>query len=244
LADVHAALDHYVSAIPWGRVRSTATHISTDIDYHLVSDDEMETALKRRSHAGRFERDVFASYINEAFLSALERASNPLVFQFSFGAEPLPYETGSRLSQSTIGQVGEMIGRHPKLHFQCFLSSRHANQSMATLGRELPNFSLAGYWWHNFFPDVIRQVIAERLEMLPLNKQVGFFSDAYCIEWTYAKWALVRGQLAEVLASAVERGQYTVQDAVTISEAILYQTPRKLLGMMPRKDFGASKIHL
>ena len=25
----------------------------------------------------------------------------------------------------------------------------------------------------------IRQVMAERLEMLPLNKQIGFFSDAF-----------------------------------------------------------------
>jgi cytochrome c-type biogenesis protein CcmF len=32
-------------------------------------------------------------------------------------------------SQSSIGQLGEMIGRHPRLRFQCFLSSRHANQS-------------------------------------------------------------------------------------------------------------------
>src|SRR5206468_1235702 len=82
-----------------------------------------------------------------------------IVFQFSFGAEPLPFETGSRLSQQTISQVAAMIARHPKLRFQCFLSSRHANQSLCTLARELSNFSLAGYWWHNFFPDTIGQVI-------------------------------------------------------------------------------------
>ena len=88
--------------------------------------------------------------------------------------------------QNDLRQLAEMIARHPRLRFQCFLSSRHANQSLCTLARELPNFSLAGYWWHNFFPDVIRQVIGERLDMLPLNKQIGFFSDAYCVEWSYA----------------------------------------------------------
>jgi hypothetical protein len=106
---------------------------------------------------------------HEAFLSALEEHGDEIVFQFSLGAEPLPFETVSRLSQATIAQLAEMIARHPKLRFQCFLSSRHANQSLCTLARELPNLSLAGYWWHNFFPDVIRQVIAERLDMLPLN---------------------------------------------------------------------------
>ena len=47
----------------------------------------------------------------------------------------------------------------------------------------------------------------ERLEMLPANKQVGFFSDAYCVEWTYAKAMLVRKQLARVLAENIEHGQ-------------------------------------
>ncbi len=79
---------------------------------------------------------------------------------------------------------------------------------MCTLARELPNLSLAGYWWHNFFPDAIAQVMRERLEMLPANKQVGFFSDAYCAEWSYAKAVIVRKILARVLAERIELGQF------------------------------------
>src|SRR5206468_11280071 len=45
LADVHSAVKHYVSSIPYDRVLSTATHISTDIDFQPVSDSEMEQAL-------------------------------------------------------------------------------------------------------------------------------------------------------------------------------------------------------
>src|SRR4051812_36487309 len=185
LADVHAAVTHYVQSIP--DVLSTATHLSTDINYGVVSESEMEAALARRAQATEKERDIYASYVNERFLRELENTTNLIVFQFSLGAEPLPFETASRLSQRTIGQLAEMIARHPGLRFQCFLASRHANQSLCTLARELPNFSLAGYWWHNFFPDTIRQVMNERLDMVPLNKQIGFFSDAYCVEWTYAK---------------------------------------------------------
>src|SRR5438128_5031784 len=234
LHDVHAAIKPYVSAIPYGQVLATGTHISTDIDCRPISATAMEAALKGREQAGPAERDIYASYTNEAFLTELEKHGEEIVFQFSFGAEPLPFETGSRLAQRTISQVAEMIGRHPRLRFQCFLSSRHANQSLCTLARELPNFSLAGYWWHNFFPDVIRQVIAERLDMLPLNKQVGFFSDAYCVEWTYAKAIMVRKQMARVFAEKVEQGQYTVDDALAIARSILFETPQTLLGMRPR----------
>lgn len=234
LADVHAAIAHYVSAMPLGKILSTATHISTDIDFRPVNDAQMEAALARRPQAGPAERDIYAAYINEAFLTALEKHGDQIVFQFSFGAEPLPFETASRLSQASIGQLGEMIGRHPRLRFQCFLASQHANQSLCTLARELPNLSLAGFWWHNFFPGVIRQVMAERLDMLPANKQVGFFSDAYCVEWTYGKSILVRKQLARVLAEKIGEGQFTLDESLAVARAILFESPQSLLGLKPR----------
>ena len=133
----------------------------------------------------------------------------------------------------TYAQLAEMVGRHPKLRFQCFISSRHANQTLCTMCRELPNFSLAGFWWHNFFPAAIRHVMAERLDMVPVNKQVGFFSDAYAVEWAYAKAIIVRKQMARVLAEKVAQGQYSVEDALRVAREILFETPQSILGMTP-----------
>ena len=107
---------------------------------------------------------------------------------------------------------------------------------MCTLARELPNLSLAGYWWHNFFPDTIAQVMRERLEMLPANKQVGFFSDAYCVEWSYAKAVLVRKILARVLAERIELGPVRSESRHWSSPAsILFESPQSLLGIVPRR---------
>lgn len=232
LGDVHAAVEHYVEAMPADRILSTATHISTDIDFAPVNGAQMAAALERRPDAGVAERDVYASYVNEAFLTRLEAVhGDRIVFQFSFGAEPLPFETGSRLTQRSIGQLAEMVARRPGLRFQCFLASRHANQALCTLCRELPNLSLAGYWWHNFFPGTIRQVMEERLDMLPTNRQVGFFSDAYCVEWAYAKAALARRMLAQVLAQKVAQGQYTRDEALSVARAVLYDCARETLRM-------------
>ena len=117
LEDVHDAIAHYVANIPYGQIVSTATHLSTDIDYRDVTDAEMASAIGRRDRAGPAERDCYASYVNEAFLTALETHADEIVFQFSFGAEPLPFETASRLSQRTIGQVATLIGRHSQAAF-------------------------------------------------------------------------------------------------------------------------------
>jgi hypothetical protein len=234
LADVHAAIDYYVSVIPYADIISMATHLSTDIDYRLVGDAEMEAALARRPQAGLAERSLYAAYVHEAFLTALEPHGREIVFQFSLGAEPLPFETGARLNQVTLAQLADTIARHPGLRFQVLLASRHANQTLCTYARELPNFSLAGYWWHNFFPSAITQIIDERLDMVPANKQIAFFSDAYCVEWSYGKWLMVRKLLASALAARVDRGQYTIADALSIARTILYETPQTLLGMVPR----------
>jgi hypothetical protein len=233
--DLKAALQHYCALIPYGSILTTAHHISTDIDYNNPSDEAMDEALKRRDIATDRERDIYASYILHHFLEELEKHSSEIVLQFSLGAEALPYESSSRLSQRTVGQLGEIIARYPRLRFQCFLASRHGNQSLCTLVRELPNFSLAGYWWHNFFPGSIRQTLEERLDMLPANRQVGFFSDAYCAEWAYAKRKLITKFAAEVLAHKVEVGQYSKADAVAIAKSIFYDSAVELLDMQPSK---------
>ena len=75
--------------------------------------------------------------------------------------------------------------------------------------------------------------MSERLDMVPVNKLVGFFSDAYCVEWAYGKARMVQRQMARVLAEKIEQGQYTRDDALSIAQTILYETPQKLLGMVP-----------
>ena len=233
LDDVHAAIKHYAESIPYDQIVSTATGISTDIDYTLPIDKVMADALARRAQAGPRERDIYAAYIGEVFLAALEKRGDKILFQFSLGAEPLPFETASRIAQKTLAQLAVIVARHPKLRFQCFVSSRHANQTLCTMCRELPNFSLAGFWWHNFFPETIRHVMSERLDMVPVNKQVAFFSDAYVADWAYAKAIIVRKQMAQVLAEKVSQGQYTTADALNIAKEILFNTPQTLCGMIP-----------
>jgi len=243
LDDVHEAVDWYVGRIPAGEILSHATHFSTDVDFQLIGDARMEEALKRRGSAGPPERDIYASYINEAFLTAYEkRFGNTLLFQFSTAAEPLPFETASRISQRTLGQLAEMIGRHPRMQFQCHVSSAHANQTLCTMCRELPNLSLAGFWWHNFFPSIMTRVMEERLDMLPLNRQVGFLSDAYCIEWTYAKSVLVKRLYAEVLAKKVALGMYDMDTAVDIAGALIYESAQRLCGMKPAGSAPAAQL--
>ncbi|MDO8685820.1 MAG: hypothetical protein Q7J78_04015 [Clostridiales bacterium] len=233
IEDVKEAVKHYCDRIPYDKVLSSASHFSTDISYRHVTKEEMEQALSNRHVAGVKERDIYSNYINEQYLSEIEASGKDIVLQFSMGAEPLPFETGSKLRTETIFELAQIFSRHSGIKFSIFLSNEHQNQTMCTLARELPNVSMAGYWWHNFFPGTIRKVINERLDMLAANKQFGFFSDAYCADWAYAKAFIVRKQIAEVLVGKIEQGQYTEEQALDIARQILNETPQMLLKMTP-----------
>ena len=64
-----------------------------------------------------------------------------------------------------------------------------------------------------------------------MYRQIGFFSDAYCVEWLYTKSKLVRMELAKALADRIARGQYTLDGAVETAMKLLHETPRRLLGL-------------
>lgn len=233
LDDVKEAIKHYCDRIPYDKIISVASHFSTDINYGYCSDSQMEAALENRNNAGEKERDIYSNYIFEQFLTEFEKTGKNTVLQFSIGAEPLPFETGSKLKAETIFQLAQILHKHSTIKFQIFLANEHQNQSLCTLARELPNVSLSGYWWHNFFPSSIRKVIGERLDMVAANKQIGFFSDAYCVEWAYAKAVIVRKQLAEVLAGKIQQGQYTIEQSLDIAKQILYESAQTMLKMAP-----------
>ena len=47
------------------------------------------------------------------------------------------------------------------------------------------------------------------------------------------KAALVRKQLAHVLAAKISQGRYSRDDPLSVARAILYKTPKTLRGMVP-----------
>jgi len=228
LDDVEAALSHYLSKIPYDKIMTIASHFSTHIHYRKTNRAEMEKALCNRANAGEWERDVYANYILEEFLCRFEESHPEMPLQFSMAAEPLPYETISMMHSRTPFELAEIIAAHPKLQFNFHISNMAMNQTFCTMTRELPNLSLNAYWWHNFFPSYIERLLNERLDMVAINKQVGYFSDAYTMEWSYAKAKLVRQITAKVLAERVEQGRYTKETALWLAEQLLAGTTRSL----------------
>jgi len=225
IEDVYTALEHYIAHVPFDKVYSHASHFSTTINYHDVTEEDMIKALANRANAGEWERDIYANFLNDYFLRRMseikKETGNEIIIQYSLGAEPLPYETGSYMHPETIFQLANIITKYSDLRFEIHMSSAHSNQAWCTVCRELPNVQLEGFWWHNFFPEYIKKVMGERMDMISTNHQGGFFTDAYCMDWCYGKARLIKMLYAECAAERIERGQYDYDTAVEVVRQII-----------------------
>ena len=220
--DVESAMDRYCEAIPFDGVTSLAQSISTSVELRSVTRDEMAEALKNRDAAGERERDIYANYIFDAFLRRVSERGFAGPVTLGFAAEPLQYETGVYLKSETLYQLVEYFNKYPDLKFQFYLAGDAFSHAVCSVIRETPNCSVAGYWWHCFFPSIMERQLETRLEMLPINKQIGYFSDAYCADWAYGKLELIKKITANVLGKKIDEGYYAFNDAESIAKALFY----------------------
>ena len=229
--DIHSAMEHYIKNVPGDEIIYAAAHFSTYIHYEKVTRRDVEKALENRGNAGEKERDIYSNYINRLYIEQMTENYPDVMLSFSMGAEPLPFETGSILRMETISELADLFHEFPNTKFMLHNASLHQNQALCTLARELPNVYLGGYWWHSFFATAIRQIMNERMEMLAANKNMLFFSDAYCADWLYAKSVIVKRQLAEILSVKIEQGQFTVEEALTMIAHMFKDVPERELNM-------------
>jgi hypothetical protein len=67
--------------------------------------------------------------------------------------------------------------------------------------------------------------------MVPGNKIIAYFSDAYHAEWCYPKLRLVKEIVADVLSERVERGWYSLDLALDLVQRLFCDNAREIYGL-------------
>ena len=92
-----------------------------------------------------------------------------------------------------------------------------------------PNVVPNGHWWYSNVPTFIADDLRARLQAVPKVKQIGYYSDAYKLEFVLPKFNTYRRVLAEVLADDAIRGRgWTEDQAIDLARTILLENPRRL----------------
>lgn len=145
---------------------------------------------------------------------------------------PLPGNTAIPVIRRDLAiRFACLFNDFPDVRFDLLLSSAVHSQELIAVAKNYPNVSLAGHWWYAFSPPYIRAMLTERLLALPAVKLHGFFSDAYNVEWSAGKLALLRQELARVLAELIISGYLSESQAPEIARALLYENPNRFYGL-------------
>jgi glucuronate isomerase len=199
-----------------------------------IGDQAISDVLTRAREEDRLSPDDLGRFAGFVFTAGLEalRQTNIRTIQLIVGAEVLsPHRALTHWSPSFPGAVGRLAGAFEDFRFNLSSASDLYTQDIAILAKHVPNVSVAGYWWHTFYPYYIRKSLETRLDMVPMNKIVGFFSDAYHAEWCYPKLKLVKRVIEDVLVDRVERGWYSKSVALRLVRRLLHDNAAEIYGL-------------
>jgi hypothetical protein len=197
------------------------------------SPEDINAVIKKaiaRQPLSRIETGGFSYFAVRRLLEEL-RVTPLRTVQMLVGAEVLPpHRSIPCWNGDFTGILGRLAGEFEDFHFNVSAASDQYTQDFAALAKHIPNISVAGHWWHSLYPHYIRKAIEARIDMVPMNKIIAYFSDAYHSEWCYPKLKLVKTIWGEVLAERVAKGWCDVGTATDLIHAAFWENPRRIYG--------------
>jgi len=180
------------------------------------------------------EDSQLSNLVANKVLKSLNKRSMPWVIAVGTAVSPpfpppfLPGQTILSINHNLIPNICKVLHSYPKVKLLVLLNSLSLSQELCIATRMIPNIYPLGIQWHNFYPVYIERIIRERLETFPMNRNIGFISDAYSTEWFYGKLSIFREALAKVLTEKIQEGAYSEELALRIARRWLYRNPKEV----------------
>jgi glucuronate isomerase len=151
-----------------------------------------------------------------------------LPFDLMIGVNRAVYRSGVYQGQDlydsrvSLIQYQELFNAFPNVTFPISVLASVTNQELVSYAWIFPNVVTNGHWWYSNTPSYIEHDAAARLEAVPQTKQIGYYSDAYKLEFCLPKFAMYKRILANILAErfVIER-RWSEQQAVDLARKVL-----------------------
>jgi glucuronate isomerase len=125
-------------------------------------------------------------------------------------------------SRVSLIQYRELFNAFPQVVFPISVLASVTNQELVSYSWIFPNVVTSGHWWYSNTPSFIEQDAAARLEAVPRNKQIAYYSDMYKLEFALPKFAMYKRILAKVLAERFVIDQrWTEERALALGRQVL-----------------------
>ncbi len=151
-----------------------------------------------------------------------------LPFDLMIGVNRAVYKEGVHQGQdlfdqrTSLIQYAELFNAFPEVRFPISVLSSGQNQELVSYSWIFPNVVTNGHWWYSNIPAYIHSDCLARLQAVPRTKQIGYYSDAYKLEFVLPKFNMYRQVLAKLLADHFVRdGLMSETEAVNFARQVL-----------------------
>lgn len=148
-------------------------------------------------------------------------------------AYPAGVAGGRDLFDRRTGLAGyrELFNHFAGVTFPVSTLSPDAGGELVGYSWIFPNVVPLGHWWYSNIPTYIAADLRGRLQAVPKTKPVGYYSDAYKLEFVLPKFNMYRKILAETLAEDFVRGQgWSTDRALDLARHVLLDNPKRIFG--------------
>jgi glucuronate isomerase len=211
-----------------GRAVQTGLHAATHLARTLTG------TLTGSEHADPASPHAAAAVGTFTLLAEHCREFN-LPFDLMIGVNRKVYEAGVFQGQdlfdrrTSLIQYRELFNAFPEVTFPISVLTSGQNQELVAYSWIFPNVVVNGHWWYSNVPPYIRRDLSERLAAVPKTKLIGYYSDAYKLEFVLPKYTMYRRILAGVLADEFVRpGVMSETEAVALGTRLLRDNVREI----------------
>jgi glucuronate isomerase len=243
--DVAATLDKTFRKFMSHGMGYAAMSIPANFRTFYVAEEDAQRLLDRLYEGDAWtagEREAWGAYAISRVCDACRQYGRP--FHLMIGVDRDVYAHGVPSGMDLFNSVNSMRGYDYMLNTYWDVSFPTAVLS-DTSGLELTaaawirhNVYPSGHWWYTNQPTDIAREVRRRIDAVPGNKIIGYFSDAYYLEFILPKFRMFKFELAVALAERMERSlihpnmePFALDDALELAEAMLIGNPARIIGI-------------
>lgn len=131
--------------------------------------------------------------------------------------------------RTSLIQYAELFNAFPEVTFPVSVLTSVQNQELVSYSWIFPNVVTNGHWWYSNIPTYIAHDCRARLEAVPKTKQIGYYSDAYKLEFVLPKYNMYRRVLTGILADHYVRpGVLSEKQAIDLARLLLRENSQRI----------------
>lgn len=243
--DVVEAIDRAFAKFVAHGMGYAAMSIPANLETFPVADEEAQRLLDKMvggTPLDAAERRAWSAYALCRLCDACRKYGRP--FHLMIGVNRDAYAHGVPSGTDLFDSVNSLRGydyllnAYPDVRFPIAVLADTSGLELVAAAWIRHNVYPSGHWWYSNQPTEIARELRRRLDAVPGNKLIGYFSDAYYLEFVLPKFRLFKFELATVLAERMERSlihpnmePLSLEEAVEIAKALLIDNPARIMGI-------------